>query len=228
MERKPDFELAVDGRVTRAYLAAPVGDGSRVGVVVLQEWWGLNDNIRDTADRLARAGFYALAPDLYYGETATEPEHAQRLASALQYPDALEIVQSAIDYLLALDEIAPKRVGVIGFCMGGGLAWHGGARLKGIGALVPCYGGCPELAVEDVAKFEAPVLGIYGELDQGVTPAVAQRRAETMDAAGIRHQTIIYPDAQHAFMNDSRPNYQPEAAEDAFQRILDFFREELR
>ncbi|MCZ2115914.1 MAG: dienelactone hydrolase family protein [Anaerolineae bacterium] len=228
MERRPDIELPVDGRATRAYLALPDGEAPWPGIVVVQEWWGLDENIRETVDRFAREGFVALAPDLYYGETAYEPDEARKLAAALQYPDALEVIQSAVDYLIDLDEVSPRKAGVIGFCMGGGLTWHGATCLKGIGATVPCYGGCPELTLEEVARIEAPVLAIYGELDQGVTPAVARQRAEMMDAAGVAHETIIYPGAQHAFMNDSRPNHHPEAAADAFRRIVNFFRETLR
>jgi len=227
MERKPDISLQVNGRATRGYVAAPVGEGPWPGVVVIQEWWGLNDNIRDIADRFAREGFVALAPDLYYGETAHEPDEARKLAMALTYPDALQVIQSAVDYLIALDEVSPKKIGLTGFCMGGGLAWHGAAKLEGIGAAAPCYGGGPELSPEEAARIDVPVLAIYGELDRGVSPEVARRRAELMDAAGVQHETIIYPDAEHAFMNDQRPVYHPEAAEDAFRRIVNLFREAL-
>lgn len=228
MERNPDINLTANGRATRGYLAMPPGEGPWPGVVVVQEWWGLNENIRDTADRFTREGFVTLAPDLYYGKTAEEPDEARQLATALEYPDALQVIQSAIDYLIALDEVSPKKIGVVGFCMGGGLTWHGAAKLTGIGAAVPCYGGSPELTLEEVARIEAPVLAIYGELDQGVTPTMAKQRADMMDAAGVQHETIIYPNAQHAFMNDRRPTHHPEAAEDAFRRIVNLFREALR
>jgi carboxymethylenebutenolidase len=170
----------------------------------------------------------ALAPDLYYGQTATEPDEARKLAMALEYPDALEVIQSSIDYLIARDDVAPKRIGVIGFCMGGGLAWHSAAKLEGVGAAVPCYGGGPDVTPDEASRISAPVLAIYGELDRGVSPEVARRRAALMDAAGVVHEMVIYPDAEHAFMNDQRPAYHPEAAEDAWQRIVDLFRETLR
>jgi carboxymethylenebutenolidase len=228
MSRHPDFELAVDDRTTRGYLASPEGAGPWPGVVVIQEWWGLNDNIRDMADRFAREGFVALAPDLYYGHTAHEPDDARKLAMALEYPDALKVIQAAVNYLIDLTAVAPKQVGVVGFCMGGGLAWHGAAKLEGIGAAVPCYGGGPDLTPEEAAAIRVPVLAIYGELDQGVSPEVAQRRAALMDAAGAPHEMVIYEGAQHAFMNDQRPAYHPEAAEAAWRRILTHFRETLR
>ncbi len=228
MDRLPDIDLQANGRVTRGYLARPAGDGPWPGVVVIQEWWGLNDNIRDIADRFAGEGFVSLAPDLYYGETAAEPDDARKLAMALNYPDALRVIQAAVNYLIDLDEVAPKKIGVTGFCMGGGLAWHGAAKLEGIGAAAPCYGGGPDMTLEEANAIRVPVLAIYGELDRGVSPEVARRRAALMDSAGVRHETVIYPDAQHAFMNEGRPAYHPEAAEDAWRRIVNLFREELR
>jgi carboxymethylenebutenolidase len=228
MAHHNEIELTANGRTTRGYLAVPAQDGAPwPGVVVIQEWWGLNDQIRAVADRFAGEGFVALAPDLYYGQTAAEPDEARKLAMALEYPDALAVIQSAIDALVAHDSVAPKRVGVIGFCMGGGLAWHSAAKLEGVGAAVPCYGGGPEMTPAEAAAISGPVLAIYGELDRGVSPEVARRRAEIMDAAGVAHETIIYPDAQHAFMNEQRPAYHPEAAEDAWQRIVGLFRETL-
>lgn len=228
MFREPDITLTVNGRQTRGYLAKPGGNGPWPGVVVIQEWWGLNDNIRDTADRFARDGFLALAPDLYYGETAAEPDDARKLAMAMEWDDALTVIQSAINYLINLDVVQPKKIGIIGFCMGGGLAWHGAAKLEKLGAAVPCYGGGPEMTPDEVAQINIPVLAIFGELDKGVSPEVARQRSAMMDAAGVRHETIIYPDAQHAFMNDQRPAYNPDATEDAWRRITAYFRETLK
>ena len=118
MNRNPDIELLVNGRTTRGYLARPDVDTPAPGVVVIQEWWGLNDHMRDIADRLAGEGFVALAPDLYYGQTAEEPDEARKLAMALEYPDALRVIQTAVDHLIARADVAPKRVGLVGFCMG--------------------------------------------------------------------------------------------------------------
>ena len=227
MSRQPDLALKINGRATRGYLVVPEGVGPWPGIVVIQEWWGLNDNIRDTADRFAREGFVALAPDLYYGETAYEPDDARKLAMALEYPDALQVIQSAINYLVDLDTVAPKKIGVVGFCMGGGLAWHSAAKLEGVGAAVPCYGGGPDLTADEARRIRVPVLAIYGELDRGVSPEVARQRAALMEEAGADHEMVIYEGAEHAFMNDQRPVYHPEAAEAAWHRILDHFRQTL-
>ena len=228
MTRQPDIELFADGRQTRGYLAVPSGRGPWPGVVVIQEWWGLNDNIRDIADRLANEGFVALAPDLYYGETAYEPDDARKLSMALQYPAALRVIQAAVDYLSNIASVSPKKIGLVGFCMGGGLAWHGAAQLERVGAAVPCYGGGPEMSADEASRITAPVLAIYGEADRGVSPEVARQRAALMDAAGVANEMVIYPGAQHAFMNDRRPVYDPVAAEDAWRRIVAFFSETLR
>jgi len=220
--------LQVNGRQTGAYLTWPEGEGPWPGVVVIQEWWGLDEHIKDVADRFAAAGFMTIAPDLYYGAVTTEPNEAQKLRMALDWDKALTAIQKAIDVLVAHEQVSPKQVGVIGFCMGGGLAWHAAAKLEHVGAAAPFYGGGPELSDAEVVQIEGPVLAIFGELDQGVSPEVANKRAAQMDKAGVKHETIIYPAAQHAFFNDTRQAYNAQASADAWQRVLKLFRETLR
>jgi carboxymethylenebutenolidase len=147
---------------------------------------------------------------------------------ALDWNKALTAIQKAIEVLVAHDQESPQKVGVIGFCMGGGLTWHAAAKLAHVGAAAPFYGGGPEMSDEEVAQIKAPVLAIFGELDQGVSPEVAQKRAAQMDKAGVKHETIIYPQAQHAFFNDTRAAYNAEAAADAWRQVLKLFRETLR
>ncbi|MDX1520299.1 MAG: dienelactone hydrolase family protein [Anaerolineae bacterium] len=217
------------GRTANGYLALPAGDSPGPGVVVIQEWWGLEDHIKDVTARFAEAGFVALAPDLYYGKVATEPDEARKLVMSLrqELDKALAAIQSAINLLLAHDRVSSTKIGVTGFCMGGGLAWHAAAKLQQVGASVPFYGGGSELSDAEVARITCPVLAIFGELDEGVSPEVAQARAAQMDRAGVMHETIIYPNAQHAFFNDTRPAYNPDAAADAWQRMLKLFKETL-
>jgi len=219
--------LKVNGNSTSGYLAVPEGDGPWPGVVVIQEWWGLEEHIKDVARRFAQEGFVAIAPDLYYGELATEPDEARKLSMALEWDKALAAIQVAIDTLAARADVSPKQVGVTGFCMGGGLTWHAAAKLKNVAATSPFYGGGPEMSDAEVAQIDGPVLAIFGELDQGVSPEVAQKRAAQMDKAGVQHETIVYPDAQHAFFNDTRAAYNPEAAADAWQRVIKLFKEIL-
>ena len=219
--------LTVNGKKTAAYVATPEGEGPWPGVVVIQEWWGLEDHIKDVARRFTAEGFAAIAPDLYYGEIATEPDEARKLRMALDWDKALTAIQVAIDTLLARDDVSPKKVGVTGFCMGGGLTWHAAAKLNNVAATAPFYGGGPEMSNEEVAQISGPVLAIFGELDQGVSPEVANSRAAQMDNAGIKHETIIYPGAQHAFFNDTRAAYNAKAAADAWQRVVKLFQQTL-
>jgi len=222
------FEAA--GKSNGGYLAVPAGDGPWPGVVVIQEWWGLDDHIKDVARRFAGEGFVALAPDLYDGRVTTEPDEARKLAMSLRqnWEKALAVIQGAINFLVDHDSVSPKRVGLTGFCMGGGLTWHAAAKLELLGAAVPFYGGGSEMTDAEVAKIKVPVLAIFGELDQGVSPEVAHSRATQMDKAGIAHETIIYPGAQHAFFNDTRAAYNAQAAVDAWQRVLKLFKETLQ
>lgn len=216
-----------NGKSTGAFVARPAGDGRWPGVVVIQEWWGLEDHIKDVAERFAGEGFVAIAPDLYYGKVATEPDDAGKLAMELEWDVALQVIQNAIDSLLAMDVVAPKKAALTGFCMGGGLAWHGAAKLQNVAAVAPFYGGGPEMTDAEVAKIRCPVLAIYGELDSGVSTAVAKSRAAQMDQRGIQHETIVYPNAEHAFFNNTRKAYHPEAARDSWQKMLALFRQEL-
>ena len=224
----PLVDLSVKERGAKGYLAKPAGAGPWPAVVVLQEWWGLNDHIKAIADRFAAAGYVALAPDLYNGHVATEPDDARKQAMALEWPVALAVIQAAIDYLLADDDVSSSSVGLTGFCMGGGLTWHGAAKLDHVGAAVPFYGGGPELSPKEVAQISCPVLAIFGELDEGVSPEVAQRRAAMMDTAGVSHETVVYPGAHHAFFNDTRPIYDAVAAQDAWQKMLALFAENVK
>ncbi len=219
-------DLTADGRTTGGYLARPQGDGRYPGVVVIQEWWGLDGHIKSIAERFARAGFVAIAPDLYYGEVASEPDEARKLAMSVRehWQGALNVIQAAVDAVLAQPATSTETVGLTGFCMGGGLTWHGAARLNGLGAAVPFYGGGPEMSDEQVAQINIPVLAIFGELDQGVSPAVAEARAAQMDNGGVKHETIVYPNAHHAFFNDTRPIYDATASADAWARMTTLFR----
>jgi len=229
MSRSTDETVSfeVQGKSNSGYLATPSGAGPWPGVVIIQEWWGLDNHIKSVADRLAEAGFVTIAPDLYNGQIASEPDEARKLRMALVWDEALAVIQGAINFLGGHNQMSPKKVGVVGFCMGGGLTWHAAAKLSHVGAAAPFYGGGPEMTDEEVARIKAPVLAIFGELDQGVSPQVANQRAAQMDKAGVKHETIIYPKAQHAFFNDTRAAYQPEATADAWQRLVAFFNKNL-
>lgn len=215
------------GRTTPAYLARPAGEGKFPGLVVIQEWWGLVPHIKDVTERFAQQGFIALAPDLYHGESAGEPDEARKLAMELDREHAVEEIVAAIQYLQKQDDVSPKKIGVVGWCMGGALALATAATSTDTGAAVVFYGNPGDL--NRVRQIKAPVLGLYGELDAGIPVDLAHAFDEELEKQAIPHEVHIYPGAGHAFFNDSRPHiYHPEAAADAWQRTLSWFRKYLR
>jgi carboxymethylenebutenolidase len=216
-----------NGHSTEGYLAKPAS-GTGPGVVVLQEWWGLVPHIEDIASRFAAAGFVALAPDLYHGEKATGPDQAGKLMMALDIERTGKDLAGAIDYLKGQPGVAGSKVGTVGFCMGGALSLFAASKNPEVGACVVFYGGHPNVK-PDLAALKAPVLGLWAGKDGFVTPAVVAELDRQLTALGKPHEFHTYPDADHAFFNDTRPEvYNPAAAKDAWTRTLGLFRRELR
>lgn len=213
-----------NGDSARGYLTRPQGEGPCRGVVVIQEWWGLDAHIKDLAERFAREGFVALAPDLYHGQVATEPDDARKLVMALNLAIAVREIRGALDYLTNLPEVAPKAIAVIGFCMGGRLALAtaatGDAR---IGAVAAFYGGGVRPTPEFVAGINAPTLAIYGAEDAGIPAEQRDALAAEMDRQNKTFDMVVYPGAGHAFLNDTRPAYDANAAADAWARAVQWF-----
>jgi carboxymethylenebutenolidase len=203
--------LDAPGGAVPAHLAEPDGDVLG-GVVVIQEWWGLNDHIRSIADRLSEEGFAALAPDLYRGGQTTEPDDARKLAMALEEADALASLSAGVAYLHAH---GATRVGVIGFCMGGRLAWKVALSADDVAATVPFYG---DVDVADGLALRMPVQAHFAEHDR-----IPEETLEVVRAT-LGDDFHRYPGTQHAFMNDTRPAYAPEAARLAWERTIAFFR----
>src|SRR3954451_18802111 len=164
-------EYASNGGIASGYLARPEL-GAGLGVIVIQEWWGLVPHIEDVCDRFAAEGFTALAPDLYHGESTTEPDEAGKLMMALNIDEAAKEMSGAVDYLLASDAVRGDGVGVIGFCMGGGLALVAACRRPdAVRAVAPFYGLIPwENAQPDYSRLEAAVQGHYAEQDGFFNP----------------------------------------------------------
>jgi carboxymethylenebutenolidase len=222
--RTEDVSFASNGDTAHGYLARPAGDGPFPAIVVIQEWWGLDAHIKDLAERFAGEGFVALAPDLYHGQVATEPDDARKLVMALNGPIALREIGGAIGYLSALAEVEPKSVGVIGFCAGGRLTLVAAATGdERIGAVAAFYGGGVQPTAEFVGGINAPVLAVYGEEDAGIPPEQYNGLAAEMDRQEKTFDMVTYPGAGHAFMNDTRPSYNANAAADAWVRAVQWF-----
>jgi carboxymethylenebutenolidase len=224
MDNRVTFKA--NGHTTEGYLAKPAS-GSGPGVIVLQEWWGLVPHIEDIADRLATEGFFALAPDLYHGETAKGPDQAGKLMMALNIERTEKDLAGAIDYLKQQPGVKGKGIGTVGFCMGGALSLFAASRNPDVAACVIFYGGHPNVK-PDLAALKAPVLGLWAGKDGFVTPAVVAALDQQLTELGKRHEFHTYPNADHAFFNDTRPEvYDAEASRDAWMRTLEFFRREL-
>jgi carboxymethylenebutenolidase len=208
-------QFETNGSETRGYLS-PAAGGSGPGVIVIQEWWGLVDHITEVADRFADAGFTALAPDLYRGESTTDPDDAGRLMMALDIGRAVTDLEGALDFLLASDACSSSTVGAVGFCMGGQLALAIACRSPRVGAVVDFYGVHPNVTL-DFSGLRAPVLGLFAESDEFVNPEVARKLQNDVTSAGRSMEIKIYPGVGHAFFNDSRPDaYDAGAAGDAW------------
>ena len=208
------------------YLALPPG-GTGPGVMVLQEWWGLVPHIKTVADRMAEAGFVAIAPDLYQGTTTHEPDEAGRLFMALNIEQTAQALQSTVDFLLKHEAVTQEKLGVVGFCLGGQLALLAATLSHQIGAVVDFYGIHPHVH-PDFANLAAPVLGLFGEQDDFVPPDAVRSLESAIQAAGGVIEAHIYPGVGHAFFNDSRPEvYRAATAADAWQRTLGFLQQHL-
>ncbi|HEY0366180.1 MAG TPA: dienelactone hydrolase family protein [Pyrinomonadaceae bacterium] len=214
------------GGNTGGYLATPK-QGSGPGVIVIQEWWGLVDHIKDLCDRFAEEGFVALAPDLYHGKSAKSPDEAGRLMMAMRIDDAERDLSAAVEYLTIQDSTTSEKVGVVGFCMGGALALYTATKNDNVGACVVFYGGHPKVK-PDLPNLNAPVLGLYAENDRSVTPDSVRALEREVKALGKPIEVVIYSGADHGFFNDTRPEvYNAEASADAWQRTIAFLREHL-
>lgn len=219
---------ASNGGQAEGYLAVPES-GSGPGVVVIQEWWGLNQQIKEVVDRFASEGFVALAPDLFRGAEASlkEPDEAGKLMMALNIEQAAKDMVGAIDFLKSHSAVTSNGVGVIGFCMGGGLAlWLATLRPDDVKAVAPYYGVIPWPAAQpDYTKLQAPVQGHYAENDDFAGRPAVQKLEEELTGLGKSFEFFIYPDTEHGFTNHHRPDaHHPEHAETAWSRTIEFFR----
>lgn len=214
-----------DGETLMGYLARPEGDEPAPAVIVIQEWWGLNDHIMDLANRFAQEGFVALAPDLYKGVVASEPDEARKLVMELDMPEAVSEISQGISHLLEQPFVSGEKVAVTGFCMGGGLTLQTALVDDRLAVAIPWYGS--PVSAEEAANIKAPVLGLYGAEDGGIPVEAVQAMEEGLTAAGIENEIMIYEGAPHAFFNDTRESFNEAAAADAWPRALEWMRDKL-
>lgn len=207
---------------TTAYVARPDNDTIKA-VIVIQEYWGVNDHIKDIAGRYADEGFIAIAPDLYRGRIATNSGDASKLMGELSTPDGIDTIRNTV--AKAADEYGIKHFGITGFCMGGTFALRAACELEGFSAAAPFYGDIPE---EDVLKkLRTPVLFISATKDKWINTQKVAAFEEAANKYELPVDSIKY-DADHAFFNNTRPEvYDDAAAKDAWALVTDFFRDRL-
>jgi len=210
-----------------AYLSLPKGAGPHPAVIVIQEWWGLNDQIKSVADTFASKGYVALAPDLYQGKVTTDPAVAMELLRALPESRGLGDLSAAFAYLRALPAVGTRPIGSIGFCMGGGFSLGLAIQEPKLTACVVCYGR-PVSDPEKIKTIAAPVLGIYGGQDKGIPQEMIDGFRKAMETAGKSIDIKVYPEAGHGFMNPNNPGHKATETGDAWTRIDAFFAKLLK
>ena len=216
----------VGGQEISGYLARPEGVAVTPGIIVIHEWWGLNDNIRMMTDKLAGEGYTALAVDLYKGKEAESPDSAGTYARSVDDDEALDNLPQAYGYLNEKQQA--DNIGVIGWCFGG--AWSLNTALahpQKIDATVIYYGRLVT-DTEKLKTLEMPVLGIFGEEDGGIPPQKVKEFESALNEVGVENSIHIYEGAGHAFANPSGTRYVEEAAEDAWQKTVRFLEQNLR
>lgn len=219
----PDMTINHAGKNISGYLAEPADP--KGGMIVIQEWWGLNDDIRGIADRYAAEGYLAFAPDLYHGTLATEPDEARKLAMSLERQIAAEEIDAAIAWMKA--ERGIGKVGCVGFCMGGGLTLATAMRpTSNVDAVHVYYGGgMPE--GDAMKSIKTPVMGSYGGEDQGIPKEKVDEMRSVLTAAGTPNDIKLYEGAKHSFFN-AGPAHHPEASADSWERSKQWFAQHLQ
>ena len=215
-------KLSTSRGATTAYVARPDAD-TTAAIILIQEWWGINDHIRDLAGRYAAEGFICVAPDLYRGKITKDPKEAAALMQGLAIEDGLETIKAAIDETKS--SYSSQKVGITGYCMGGTFALRAACEINELAAAAPFYGDIP--GVEVLKQLRVPTLFIAGKRDAWINT----EKVSALEAAARKYNLpieVVSYDADHAFFNDTRPEvYDPVAAKDAWRRVLKHLREHL-
>jgi carboxymethylenebutenolidase len=207
---------------TTAFVARPDSEAS-AAVILIQEWWGINDHIRDIAGRYAQEGYLCVAPDLYRGKVARDSQEAAKLMHDLDTVDGMETIRQAIAEIKRISAV--RKIGITGYCMGGTFALRAACEISELAAAAPFYGDIPETHV--LEKLNVPTLFFAGTRDAWITPEKVDILKEAVRKGNLPLEVVSY-DADHAFFNDTRPEvYNREAAADAWQRVLELFRKHL-
>jgi carboxymethylenebutenolidase len=223
-----NVEFAANGGTASGYLAEPEGGDRAPALVVLQEWWGVDDHIRDVCDRFAGEGFLALAPDLYHGETTEQPDEAQQKMMALNMEEAEKEMKGAVTFLLEHDR-SNGQVGSVGFCLGGGLSVWAATANENVGAVSTFYYVMPHGKPDFSSLNGTPIQGHFGTEDDFVSVDDAKALEAELNEAGAEAAFEFYEGAGHAFFGDHNRlgTYDSEHAGSAWNKTVDFFKRHL-
>ncbi len=226
--RTTKVDLPVNGNGAYAFISQPDDDAQHPGLVLIQEWWGIEPHITDLAHKLATDGFVVAVPDLYHGKIATEPNDAMRMIMLIweNIDRATAEIIGALETVKAMPNVEPKKIGLIGFCIGGFMTYTVASRYPDLAAVVPFYGAGYDPTPEEVAKVNAPVLAIYGSQDQSV-PQEQIDKIERMYKEAGKDITIKVYDAGHAFINPVHGMGNEQAAADAWPLAIRFLKSHL-
>lgn len=227
--------VTVDGGQMRCYVAVPQGTGPFPAVVVIQHAGGVDQFIQTMTERVAAAGFVGISPDLYHREDPNSSDDAMTRMTRLRDVNIIMDVNAAIQHLKGMPEVRADRIGITGFCMGGRVTYLMAAQNpQDLKAAVVFYGGNilrpwgeGPAPFDLTERIQAPILGLFGELDQNPTPDEVQKISAELTRLGKAHEFHVYPDAGHAFMSEGRPSYREHAARDAWPRCVDWFKRHL-
>lgn len=211
-----------------AYLVMPDGEGPFPTVILVHEWWGLNDWVKNNADQFAKKGYAALAIDLYRGNVTDKPDEAHEYSRALDQEQGVRDVIAAYNYIKTVKGVDSARIGSIGWCMGGTYSLQAAIYIPDLKAAVVCYGGLSK-DPEILSKINAPVLGIFGEEDKGIPPQSVKEFENIMKEHGKQITIYDYPKVGHAFMNENnKAGYNKKTTTDAWKQIWSFFDKNLK
>jgi carboxymethylenebutenolidase len=226
--RTSRVDLDINGDGAYAFVAQPDDDKKHPGIVLIQEWWGIEPHIVDLAQRLATDGFVVAVPDLYHGKVATEPNDAQRMKMLISgnVDRAAREIIGALEMVKAMPNVEPKKLGLMGFCIGGLMTYIVASRYPDLGAVVPFYGAGYDPTPGEVAKVNAPVLAFYGRRDKSIPMEQVQKIERLYRQAGKDYTVKVF-DAGHAFLNPDHGMGNEKAATEAWPLAIQFLKKQL-
>jgi carboxymethylenebutenolidase len=221
-QNSKEVSFMSDQDTVLGYLSLPKGEGEHPALILVHEWWGLTQWMKDNADMFAKKGYVALCVDLYKGKVTDKPEEAGKLAQSLNQEQAVKDVISSFNYLKTLSMVDVKRVGCIGWCMGGAFSLQGAINIPELKATVVCYG---RLTTDStlVNKIQSPILGIFGEDDKVIPPDAVKQFEQALKEQGKHIKIYEYPKSGHAFMNQTnKTGYNAVTTKEAWKEIYAF------